>query len=314
MGDYTPDGSSLVFDVPEYSDVRDGPSMLKAFADSIAPAIDGKVSITPTQNAQSSGDYVFTSGDVSAIVIAGDDDPATFTIPPQASVAWPARAILCVVSASDDAVTIAPGSGVTFMNGSSVVLSKGESANAIRTGVDEWLVTKGGGGLPKAVVSGGTESTLTNPDGDGKNHKLCAFTGNGTLTVSREGYVWALVVGRGAAGYNGKKGSGGRVVEVKALWLEAGTYAVTVPAGATNQNGAAASLGTVLVAAPVHMSPDDGSGAGATVAGSSTGHTSTITGSSVTYARATGTSTYPGDGGPNSGSVVGGVVYVRAEL
>lgn len=168
-------------------------------------------------------------------------------------------------------------------------------------------------GMPSPVCSGGTEATLTNPDSDGKNYRKHTFTTSGTLTVTTAGWLRYLVVGRGASGYSSFQGSGGRVREGW-MFIPVGSHAVTVPAGGTDVDGAAASIGSLIVAAAVNKAPANGTGAGATTVGGATGHTSTISGSSVEYARRTGTSTNPGDGGPNAGTVVAGIVIVRYQI
>ncbi|MBQ9726792.1 MAG: hypothetical protein IJV65_04725, partial [Kiritimatiellae bacterium] len=55
----------------------------------------------------------------------------------------------------------------------------------------------------------------------------------GTFTVQRAGYARVLVVGGGGAGghYHGGGGGGGGVIEEDLVWLEAGTYDISVGAG-----------------------------------------------------------------------------------
>jgi hypothetical protein len=171
-----------------------------------------------------------------------------------------------------------------------------------------------GPAMPPPAASGGTEVTLTNPDGDGKNYKKHTFTAaTTTWTVTRPGWVKALVVGRGATGYSGNRGSGGRVWEGW-LYVPAGTYTVTVPQGGTNLDGAGASIGSLASVAAVNTSPGAGTGAGAAAAGGATGWISTISGTSVEYARSVTTSANPGDGGPNAAAVVAGIVIVRYQV
>lgn len=285
-----------------------------AVADAVSEELGVKADAYPAQNHQTGTSYTFGLDDAKRLTLADNPAASTYTIPRQSSVAWLTDTVVEVVNVGAGLVTIAAGSGVTIENPTTVTLAIGESAVLIRRSADTWFASKGGGGLPKAVVSGGTESTLTNPDGDGKNYHLCGFTSNGTLTVSIGGWLRYTVVGSGACGYAGTRGDGGRV-QKGWMYVAAGTYAVTVAAGATGGgNGKASAIGSLVIAGICPVGPADGTGAGATTAGASTGITDDITGTAVEYARATGTSTNPGDGGnPGGSNTVKGVVYVRAE-
>jgi hypothetical protein len=109
MGDYTPDGSSLVFDVPEYSDVRDGPSMLKAFADSVAPMLDGKAGLDADLSTKTAN-YVLTADDAGRIVEMNLADANTLTVPP----GLPAKTQVLVVQIGAGQTTLVEGDGVTI--------------------------------------------------------------------------------------------------------------------------------------------------------------------------------------------------------
>ena len=77
--------------------------------------------------------------------------------------------------------------------------------------------------------------------------------------------------------------------------------------------GNASAIGSLVVAGVTQFGPSSGTGADALTSGSSTGHASSISGTSVTYSRATGTSTNPGDGGNSGGATVAGTVIIRYE-
>lgn len=87
------------------------------------------------------------------------------------------------------------------------------------------------------VASGGSESDIT----DGSDFHLHDFTSSGTLTVTKPG--WAQIEMRGAGGSSGDGnsswaglgGGAGGYLNMK-VWLEAGTYTVTVPGNATSQS------------------------------------------------------------------------------
>ena len=279
-------------------------------ASNLNDAFEAKADSILTLNTQTNS-YTATLADAYKTIVMNASGAATGTIPTNAAVAYAIGTCLSWVNNGSSAVTIAPAGGVTITGGS-LVLAQYESGVAIKTQTNTWLWVRGGG-FPKAVCSGGTEATLTNPDGDGRNYKKHTFTANGTLTVSVPGYAKCLIVGRGSSGYAGNKGSGGRVFE-GLLYLPAGSHTITVPGSGTNVDGYGSGIGTVMWVGSVKPSPSDGSGAGYMTGSGTTGWTSTISASSVTYAAATGTSTNPGDGGPNAGFVQGGIVIVRYEV
>lgn len=172
-----------------------------------------------------------------------------------------------------------------------------------------WRQIGGGGasGVPWAKVTGGTVTTYTKPDGSVM--EVHTFTANGTLDVVTPGYADVLLVGGGSGGTGGTYGNGG---DVRAgLWaLPSGAHAVAVaPAGASGPLSSASSIGTLLRAAQVWVSPADlgyGVGAGAVYTGSAPyadtakGYTSDITGAMVEYGKAGSGSS--GAGAPNTGN------------
>lgn len=92
------------------------------------------------------------------------------------------------------------------------------------------------GRLTNSDVSATTGSpTVTNPDGD----TCYQFTGDGSITFDKAGYVWAVVVGAGGGGGRQIAGGGGAggYVENERLWVEPGTYTITVGAGAAGATG-----------------------------------------------------------------------------
>lgn len=104
---------------------------------------------TPT-NAQSgtgASAYSFVLADASRLTTATGTSAKTFTIPPQASVAWVANTILRVANTGTGALTIAGGSGVTITNAGRT-LDQFESAKVIRTGSNAWTVLPDSGLSP----------------------------------------------------------------------------------------------------------------------------------------------------------------------
>ena len=152
-------------------------------------------------------------------------------------------------------------------------------------------------GIPWAEISGGTVTT----DGTTTVH---TFTANGTLTVTKSGYVDSMVCGAGAGGQAGTYPSagGGGGVRAGIVWLPAGTYPVTVGAATTGtQSGGGSSLGSVLtVGGGWHNANPSGQGIGGGGGGPSNGNV--------------GNSGSGGAGGPGTASAAGpGVVWHGVE-
>ena len=105
-----------------------------------------------------------------------------------------------------------------------------------------------------AVVSATTGSpTVTTPTG----FEAYAFTGDGSITISEPGLADVFLVGGGGSGgrqqgstnFNCGGGGGGGVMDLGSFYLPAGTYTVTVAAGAAaNVFGDDSRLGTLAVA------------------------------------------------------------------
>ena len=158
-----------------------------------------------------------------------------------------------------------------------------------------------------------TFSSLTNPDGDGKNYRLAVWNATGTLVVLSAGSVQALIVnggysGAGVSNNSSGGGQGGDTRLLPALVLSAGTITVTVGAGGSGIVGApvaggASSIGSVATSG----------GGGSLLPGGAAGTTSTpgtggrgiscgITGSVVVYSGGGG----GGNGVASNGGASGG--------
>ena len=148
------------------------------------------------------------------------------------------------------------------------------------TAVSTWL--NGGlfGGAAWATIDGGTESLYS-----GWHAEI--FTGSGTLTVSAPGYIDLLVVGGGGGASGGTSsnggggGGGGGAVRRQAnfihpdadgntsldgwIYVEAGSYTVSVGAGGASNGGASNNTGTQgtqsYIQAPTGTPFSDGSSA-----------------------------------------------------
>lgn len=170
-----------------------------------------------------------------------------------------------------------------------------------------------------AKVSGGTVTTVTNPDGSVDS--VHTFTAAGTLNVDTPGYAECLIVGAGSNyGIDGNyAGNGGDVV--RGLFsLSAGAQAVVVGAAGTaiNTTSPRSSLGALFTSANT-FSYNGGVGAGGTVADRTLGVPSSISGTALTYARgSSGGSFQPvanrGDGSNNPAyPPSAGIVIVRVQ-
>ena len=80
------------------------------------------------------------------------------------------------------------------------------------------------GGVGRATISGtaGSPSLATNGE-------AYIFTGSGSITVDRAGYLDVLIIGGGGGGASGGGGAGGFWEDT--LWFDEGTHTVTVGAG-----------------------------------------------------------------------------------
>ena len=104
---------------------------------------------------------------------------------------------------------------------------------------------------PYGNASGGSSSTITV---SGQSYTLLSFTSDGTLTVNRGGLFDVLMFGGGGAGGSNQNvaeaqggGGGGGGKRQVTLYLAAGTYAVTIGAGA------AGGIGNDAVANPSYI-------------------------------------------------------------
>jgi hypothetical protein len=180
------------------------------------------------------------------------------------------------------------GAGGSFQNGGATGGSGGGgnggtgsggtagSANTGGGGGGNWTAGKAGGSgtviirvirsnrnaRSSVVASGGTESTYTGNGTNGisgQNYKVHTFTGSSTFTMTQGGFVDCLVVAGGAGGSGewdncgaGGGGAGG-MIEKTGVYLNSGTYTVTVASGGSGgvggtssaTNGGSSSIGFI---------------------------------------------------------------------
>ncbi|MDP1877981.1 MAG: hypothetical protein Q8M17_10560 [Actinomycetota bacterium] len=308
--------------------------------------------VSPIQAAKTA-DYSFTLADALAgkRVIANKATAIAFTILPQGTgggqVAWQSENELSGFNRNDGLLTLTPGSGVTFI-GSVLTFAKGTGFTAVRTASNEWVVLPFSAGSASApVVDEGastnvTFSTLTDPDGDGKNYRLAKWTVDGTLVVTTTGEVDALAVAAGGprGSNNYCSGGGGAAVRGK-ITLAAATHTVLVGAWIGDSSpGSLSKIGELRARGgsppptpttgygdsvyPGHANGDGGGAGGPASSGvAGIGVTDDISGSAVEYGKGgqsiTSTAAVANTGQGANGQAASthgadGVVYARWEI
>lgn len=133
--------------------VKDGATAMQTIAD----GFDSAVAI-PTYNNQTGTSYTFVLADAGKTVTSNNASAVTFTIPPQASVAWANNTTLTVRNLGAGVVTIAGGSGVTVTNTAQTVAQYGE-VKLIRTASNAWTVVPASGGASGLTLVSATNFT-----------------------------------------------------------------------------------------------------------------------------------------------------------
>jgi hypothetical protein len=226
-------------------------------------------------NAQANTTYTFALADARRLTTATNAGAKTFTIPPQTSVAWANNSIIRVVNYGAGALTINGGSGVTVTN-TATTLGQFQSAAAIRTGSNAWtLIPFAGGGVGEADFSNTATGTVTE---NGVTYKYVRFTASGTLTVTEAGRAEVLTVSGGGGGggvqassgatFRGAGGGGAGGALLLEVFLNTGTYSLTVGGGGAGGGGfATGGNGTASRFDPL-MPPLAGGGGGGASGGS----------------------------------------------
>lgn len=187
-----------------------------------------------TVNAQTGTTYTFVLTDHGGLVTASNASSSTYTVPPNASVAFAVGDRIGILNIGAGTVTLAPGAGVT-VNASSLNISQYGGGTLVKTATNTWYFVAGGS--PKASVSSTSGSPTTGANGSKTYYK---FTGSGSVTIGTAGFVTALIIGGGGGGASGGGGGGGGAggcfgntgISVD-IWLPAGTHTVSIGAGGT---------------------------------------------------------------------------------
>lgn len=199
--------------------------------------LSGKLDSALTQNTQTgvgASAYTFVLADADRLTVASASTSATYTVPPQSSVVWGNNDVIRVVSIGAGTITFAGGSGVTVTN-TATTLAQYQSAALIRTGSNAWTVIPFGssGGITLLKSSDVTATTGSPTISTSGTDTIYAFTGSGTITLSKTGYANILVLG-GGGGSTRHVGNGAGDAGLLVYGfhqLSSGSNTVTVGAG-----------------------------------------------------------------------------------
>ena len=198
--------------------------------------------------------------------------------------------------------------------------TSGASPKAFVWNGSEWKAFSGASAatFDEGASTGATFSTLTDPDGDGKNYRLAAFTTSGaySLELTDGGLAQILLVGGGGGGSLQGLAATGSVLEGTVL-LDAGTKSVVVAdAGVAIATGGSPSHSNGTHGGSSYIDdfvarggPGDAFDRGAAPSPNPAAGDYSITGSAVTYPNAT-----YGNGGAAQQNGKPGVVYVRVAI
>lgn len=253
--------------------------------------------IAMPQNAQTGTTYTLAATDFTKLVTLSNASPVTVTLPLEATVPWPAYTQLRLLNQGAGLVTVAGAVGVTI-NGTPLTLAQYKGAILTKTGTNTWTFLPFSGGSAKATVTGTTGSPTITTVGTRTVYK---FTGAGSITTTA-GEVEVLIVGAGGNS-SGVDGNGARIMSGTQT-LTAATHTIAVGASV----GAASTVGTLNSGVTGRaFNASNRTGAGGTSAAPLTPFTSSIDGTSRTYAAGEGfggSSTTFGDGNNFPGVVL----------
>ena len=182
-----------------------------------------------TINEQTGTTYSIISSDAGNLITLTNAAAITVTVPTNDSVAFPIGTVMSLVNIGGSLVSVVGAAGVT-VNPTVKTLPGGDGATLLKLGTNNWQFVRGGGGVPKAVVSSSTASSTASTTVDSVAATVYRFTGTGSITFSISGFVDVLCVGPGGVGSFGNGGAGGFVTQNN-VYVEAGTQVVYVGAG-----------------------------------------------------------------------------------
>lgn len=233
---YTPPGSSTSYDVPADLDAVDVSVWFEDFAGTVDAALALKLANAPAKNTQTA-DFDFALTDAAGLLVVANKATALAgTLKQNSAMAssWPTDSVIRFINRNDGVLTITAGSGVTLI-GTPLTFAKGKGGALVWVAANTWVCVPFSSGSAPATVSGTTGSPTTGSGKDGK--ALYTWTGNGSFTVSVAGLVRILAVDGGGGAVSVPYAGGGGYVNDFILWLEPGTYTVTIGAAGTWPEG-----------------------------------------------------------------------------
>lgn len=200
--------------------------------------------------------------------------PVAVTVPLFSSIAYATGTKIVLVNLGAGTVTVAGAGGVT-VNGSPLTLAQNAGATLIKTATNTWSFLPFSSGSAKATVTATTGSPTITTVGTRTVYK---FTGAGSITTTA-GEVEVLIVGAGSAS-GGSDGNGARIMTgTQTLTAATHTVAIGASGGTPSTVG---SLNSGQIARAFNLA--NTTGAGGTSAAPGTPFTSSIDGTSRTYA------------------------------
>ena len=279
---YTPSGSSVIYTVPQGTDTADGPKAFQDFADSVYVAYD---SLMVSEHFADVTLAAHDEGTMLAVDTVAANADVTVTVPDNATVPLPVGFTVAVANLGGGGfkVKLAKGPGVVIQDQGFLQVEDYRITTLVKISTNFWLVQAGSATYtppsgPGAAVfdegasTGATFSTLTDPDGDGKNYRLAEFSvGSGSLAIADEGYAETLIVAGGGGGNrgggNGSSGGGAGGALETIVYLDVAAHSVEVGAGGTGAFTAAAGQETTFAGQTCRPglggSPNSGGGGGA---------------------------------------------------
>lgn len=265
---------------------------------------------TFTINDETGTTYTLAASDAGEMVSIANNSGGTVTIPLNATVAFETGTHIHIVNAGTAGTYTIAGTGGVTLNGSGTTLTAGAAASVYKTATNTWRVLPfSTGDAPTVSGTTGSPSTSTVTVG-ARTGTLYDFGSNGSITTTAGGAL-VCVIGGASQDSGPKYGNAGGVFYG---WVDltAAAHTVTVgAAGGAGSNGGGSSIGAIVSApyglAATSTSQQGGAGRGFVGAALTDGYTADITGSSVVYGAATGSTTY---GSKSGGGATAGRVFV----